>query len=175
MPNWCQNEVTVTGDEKEIARFKELVKWDLKDHDFSFHEIIPMPDDIYNEMQNPPGSDAYTDRWYNWSIENWGVKWDLLNEDMNSLVEEDYELLVYHFDTAWSPPALIYLKLVELFPELNVSWFYREEGMGMAGYLENDDHDDLVASNEALVGLIKGDFKLTVTDPPSKINATLVD
>ena len=45
----------------------------------------------------------------------------------------------------------------------------------MAGYLENDDHDDLVASNEALVGVIKGDFKLTVTDPPDTINATLVD
>ena len=140
MPNWCQNEVTVTGDEKEITRFKELVRSDLKDHDFSFHEVIPMPDDIYNEMTSPIGDDGYTDRWYNWSLDNWKVKWDVRDEDMNSLVEEDNELLVYHFDTAWSPPALIYLELVELFPELNVSWFYQEEGMGIEGYLENYDH-----------------------------------
>ena len=52
-------------------------------------------------------------------------------------IEEDQVTneLVYEFDTAWSPPEGIYNALVEKYPDIDISWFYHEEGMQMAGYL----------------------------------------
>ena len=39
--------------------------------------------------------------WYNWSIHNWGTKWDACNSHIES-DDEDYIFIT--FDTAWSPP-----------------------------------------------------------------------
>ena len=39
------------------------------------------------------------------------------------------------FDTAWGPPSGIYQELVNKYPDLHFSWFYKEEGMQVAGWL----------------------------------------
>ena len=39
------------------------------------------------------------------------------------------------FDTAWSPPEEICLRLREMFQDVNISWFFDEPGMEVAGYL----------------------------------------
>jgi hypothetical protein len=47
MPNWCYNEVAVTGSQKELDRFKKRVAGlDIhsKDSDFTFQQITGMPD-----------------------------------------------------------------------------------------------------------------------------------
>ena len=77
------------------------------------------------------------DNWYDWANENWGTKWDASNSDIyvNDL-NNDY-FAEYQFETAWSPPEGIYNALVERFPNTSISWFYREEGMQIAGYLPN--------------------------------------
>jgi len=36
----------------------------------------------------------------------------------------------------WCPPEGIYRKVKELFPDLDISWFYDEPAMQFAGYLE---------------------------------------
>ena len=78
-----------------------------------------------------------SDNWYDWANENWGTKWDASNADIyiNDL-NNDY-FAEYQFETAWSPPDGIYNALVKRFPELLISWFYREEGFQIAGYLPN--------------------------------------
>ena len=90
MPNWCNNEIQVTGDEGELQRFREFVRdskayhgrcsemftWihnpdtgkgesverpnpckddspftvdcDKKFQEFSFQQIVPMPDELVN-------------------------------------------------------------------------------------------------------------------------------
>lgn len=42
MPNWCVNQLDITGDEAEVARLIELVKGD--DDAFDFSKIVPIPD-----------------------------------------------------------------------------------------------------------------------------------
>ena len=78
-------------------------------------------------------SEHGVDNWYDWCIENWGTKWNCHTVEF----EEDGNQLRYEFDTAWSPPEGIYWKLKELFPTVNISWFYREEGVEMAGYIDS--------------------------------------
>ena len=51
MPNWCENRVTVTGDETDLVAFRNLVEG-LDNHGYdsvlSFHQILPMPDILVN-------------------------------------------------------------------------------------------------------------------------------
>ena len=78
------------------------------------------------------------DNWYDWANENWGTKWDASNSDVyiSDLGNGDY-FAEYQFETPWSPPEGIYNALNERFPNVSISWFYREEGMQIAGYLPN--------------------------------------
>lgn len=46
------------------------------------------------------------------------------------------EKLVYHFETAWSPPCPVILKASEMFPELEFRLEYFEGGAGFKGVFE---------------------------------------
>lgn len=63
--------------------------------------------------------------WYDWSIANWGTKW---NAYSFQLVKEDENSLTVQFDTAWSTPEPIWDKLEELGFEVNGVWL--DEGGG---------------------------------------------
>jgi len=73
--------------------------------------------------------------WYNWSIENWGCKWN--NGDDIAIEDEEEGYIRYSFETPWGPPEGIYHKLVAEFPEVQITWFYDEPGMQFSGYLPN--------------------------------------
>ena len=214
MPNWCNNEVRVTGDEDKLEEFREYCfgKWyhgkcgeetiwvvnkgateapwgeykdnpdfcggeefldtcDKQRQEFSFNSIIPMPKEIEHTSsptkifdteeevaeyvkerlgENPTPirkqdvSGAMTreyssylertygaDNWYDWACLHWGTKWDA----STPWLESDGWELRYDFDTAWSPPEPICAFLRDKFPDVSIQWFFREDGMELAGYL----------------------------------------
>jgi hypothetical protein len=61
--------------------------------------------------------------WYDWSIVNWGTKW---NSYSNYKVS-DNEI---SFDTAWSTPFPIIEQLAKMFPELEISVLFADEDIG---------------------------------------------
>lgn len=66
--------------------------------------------------------------WYDWRYQNWGTKW---NSYDNALVSED----TIEFNTAWSMPEPIMLKLSEMFPEIRIQHWWADEDVGSnAGY-----------------------------------------
>ncbi|MFA5299689.1 MAG: hypothetical protein WC389_16010 [Lutibacter sp.] len=61
--------------------------------------------------------------WYEWSIENWGTKWN--SSDCKKVNENTFE-----FDTAWSGvPKLIELMSKE-FPDIEINYEYSDEDTG---------------------------------------------
>ena len=102
MPNWCQNTLTITGDNK--PKYKK--------GDELFANYIPRPADI-------------GDNWYDWSCENWGVKWDPEIE----LVDDDQ----ISFFSAWSAPFEGILRLSVLFPDATFELYYSESGNDFQG------------------------------------------
>ena len=45
MPNWCQNEIRVSGSEDKVKEFMNFVKSD--EQNFDFNSIVPMPKNIF--------------------------------------------------------------------------------------------------------------------------------
>lgn len=81
--------------------------------------------------------------WRDWSIKNWGTKWDV----QASLEEMTDEMLVYSFDSAWNPPLAFVEKVAELFPLLNFLLEFKEGGMGFAGEFYGN-HESGFVTNE---------------------------
>lgn len=71
--------------------------------------------------------------WYNWSIINWGTKWNAY--DVNYFPHNENAFVVT-FDTAWSPPDAVFEALRT--QGFDVDGFWHEEG-GETGDIGNSD------------------------------------
>lgn len=62
--------------------------------------------------------------WYEWSIRNWGTKWN----SCNTFLSEDRQTV--YFDTAWSPAIPAIEKMAMMHPEAKIIHEYAEEQTG---------------------------------------------
>ena len=66
--------------------------------------------------------------WYEWCYQNWGTKWNAYSN-----TQEDEDTIT--FETAWSNPEPVMLKLSEMYPEAVIEHWWADEDMGHnAGY-----------------------------------------
>ena len=145
----CHNRVSFYSDNE--AQLKEV--YNIFDNDEPFQHIVPAPDwkttpndkgelPIKREMKSPKTGEVFhrtwdfpdgtnDDRWYDWNNANWGTKWDT-DAECDHLESNCFEC---EFETAWSPAEGIFYALREQYPDVEISWFYDEPGMQVAGYL----------------------------------------
>ena len=106
MPNWCDNQLTVFGEKRDLKKFKKLVAssgiereligfddssepiYEEKKikHIFDFNSILPMPQELEGTSSPPREKDKKLTielkkkfghgDWYSWREENWGTKWN---------------------------------------------------------------------------------------------------
>ena len=156
MPNHCYNRVQLSNNaENDSKQFDELVaKFESQT---PYAEILPRPDfskiknedgelPVVHEHKNDKGEVIFTtsefpsgksdDRWYDWSINNWGTKWDAY-DFCGADVEKEFGTATFEFNTAWGPADGIYQYIVDHYPAEDISWFYDEPGCELAGYLPN--------------------------------------
>ena len=164
MPNWCENDLTIKGSKTEIARLLQLVS--SEDSIFDFNKILPMPEVFkgvhegfciingvdckrwrtgadgepvaITEEEVAQWRELYgTDGWYDWCIANWGTKWDACDAEIDDAGLPNK--VVFHFNTAWSPPVPVIGKLHKLFPTLKIKLKYYEGGAAYKGVLKFDE------------------------------------
>jgi asparagine synthetase A len=150
MPNWCSNEVQFDGSEEDIAKFKEECFSDHKGEAvLDFSKVLPEPDYDKPKKDGTHNDGVQTELhsvmpdWWNWRNDNWGTKWNLVPTHDGDLtayttIEDSEDFIQLEFDTAWSPPNGIYEAIVDKYPDISVNWFYREDGVQMAGWLPYD-------------------------------------
>ena len=110
MTKTITNYVEVIGLFEDKEEFYRFVK--SEDRLFDLNKIISLPkDERYN--------------WSNYHNTHWGTKRNTWNCHL-SKTSRRYR---YWFDTADSPPDLIYFRLVDLFPSLQINWSYVEDGI----------------------------------------------
>lgn len=118
MPNWILNKISANKD------YDEIIDKLTTDSEVDFNNIIPMPDNIYQGNLGQKEREIYNENnWYDWSIRNWGVKWNACNTCVND--SETY------FDTPWDGvPNLIY-ELAKMFPDTIIEYKFADEDMFM--------------------------------------------
>ena len=62
--------------------------------------------------------------WYDWSCDNWGVKWDATDV---SVEWDDYDEFLRLVNSPWGPPDVWFRKLKAAHPDRNMTLKYRLE------------------------------------------------
>lgn len=155
MPNWCDNSLSITGDEKQIAELKErAVKKELSEDgskwktDFSIENFIPIPallkrtspfraengetEEEARILQASLLKEYGADTWYDWCVKMWGTKWDI----EATLQYASENSLQYSFQSAWSPPVEAIVGISQQYPRLTFSIEYEETGIGFYGNIK---------------------------------------
>lgn len=114
MPNWCNNTIKIQSEKKRIDEFESFLNENDGKDWFTFFR--PLPEDLQN------------DGWYEWSINNWGCKW---NCDANDWQRIDENTISFWFDSPWGPPLALYEFMNK--EEFDVRASYHEEGMAFVG------------------------------------------
>ena len=177
MPNWCDNQTTITGPDSVIDKIENIVN-EEKGQPGLLEFMSPMPKELRDttadgsEDKEMIAKHGYSD-WYSWATDKWGTKWDI-NEfygvDRQHLNDSlDESTISFGFSSAWSPPINAYqsflINMSEKNLDVSVKAYYYEGGCDFMGCWDNGD-DDCYAP---------GDYKSTDDFWQDGVGSTLDD
>ena len=94
MPNWCSNNLIITGDIETLVQLKEVIESDVEG---LLEAIAPIGEWDYGK-----------------AVETWGTKWDVSTEGLQFVDHGDGTAEIEgYFDSAWSPPVEAFQQLAE--------------------------------------------------------------
>ena len=140
MPNWCSNNLTITGPQVDVEAFKTKAvghsPWEEPEGEpdtLNFHSLVPVPEEVLKAGYEPAGHD--------WELANWGCKWGASDPEILDEWEGHVE---YEFHTAWSPPIEFLQKVAVQWPSLVFVLAYEEPGIGFKGIakFQGEIHED---------------------------------
>jgi len=124
MPNWCDNYVEIKGPKKILDEIEDIVKEDNNEKEREhglLNYLRPMP---VEEKEN----------WYQWSIDNWGTKWEV--KEFYGTTRKD-DKICFSFQSAWSPPTEAFNYFYDENDDVSINLKYYEPGMDFAGIWED--------------------------------------
>lgn len=165
MPNWVNNTMIVTGSVPQLTRFtgQAIYVKGEKQVPFVISSFLPCPEGLTKvaypvriiteeqyKAQNPEDPiQGITikkqsqlikkygyDNWYDWCINNWGTRSDVVNctisagylSKVNRIINGESEgNITYRFDTAWNPPIEALTFISKKFPKLTFMLNYKDE------------------------------------------------
>ena len=160
MPNWCDNQVTITGPNSVIDKIEKIVK-EEKDAGGLLNFFHPMPKALEGTEAGPKAKnkkeqlkrdqlrvDYGHENWYDWACDNWSTKWDI-SEFYG--VDRQGDTISFAFSSAWSPPIGAYEKFLDKNEDCSLKAYYYEGGCDFMGCWDN-------GADECLA---PGDYKST--------------
>ena len=150
MPNYCTNNLTVTGDAKEIKRFHEAITaGELQEHEHFriLDNLFPTPkelkdttkgyygegteEQIKQEEMNKANLKKFgSPDWYEWNCKNYGSKWSDFDGVFGQISDNEINAT---FMSAWSPIGEGIRNVSKQFPTLDFVLSYDEGGMAFCG------------------------------------------
>ena len=141
MPNYCLNNLDISGTKSDILSFIEQNK--KGEQYLDFNGSVPMPEELVGTRA--PNLDINSEKskelfakygacdWYDWSILNWGTKWNATCiEDW--YIAEDGITAQINFDTAWGQPTEWLIAASKKYPNIEFGLEFYEEGNCFIGY-----------------------------------------
>lgn len=152
MPNWCENyaEIRHESEHELLSLFYEGKKGKFLSYWLPVPEEIWLRQPISNKTEEDIALKAKYgfDNWYDWSIANWGTKWDVdLNYDTPNLKKQGslWELTV-RFESAWAPPTTAYEAAEK--KGFFITATYYEGGVGFCGLYETGEAENYIEISE---------------------------
>ena len=150
MPNYCNNNIVITGPNSVIDKIEKIAngdKGDLLQYFYPMPEALkdttaPLPKDATKEEKAKAKENLKKygyDNWYDWRVENWGTKWDIMefyNINRKEIGEDESEIS-FGFDTAWAPALGAYEKFIDENSNCSLKAYYYEPGCDFMGEWDN--------------------------------------
>ena len=156
MPNWCDNQITITGPNKVIDKIEKIVNEDNNTEGL-LQFMYPMPAVLKDTTADGSTNEelvaqtGYSD-WYGWATDNWGTKWDIsefygVDRQYLSEQSEGESTISFAFSSAWSPPIGAYENFLAENEECSLKAYYYEGGCDFMGCWDNGADDCVQPSN----------------------------
>jgi len=140
MPNWCDNQVTITGSKSVIDKIEKIAN-EEKGAGGLLNFFHPMPKELRDTTADGSEDEkllekyGYSD-WYGWACDNWGTKWDI-SEFYG--VDREGDTITFAFSSAWSPPVGAYEYFLAKNEDCSLKAYYYEGGCDFMGVWDNGD------------------------------------
>ena len=150
MPNWCDNQLSITGPNSVIDKIEKIVK-EEKDTNGLLNFFYPMPKQLEGTEAGPPAKtkkeklerarlqvEYGASNWYDWRTTNWSTKWEVcefygVDRQYHSEQNEGESTISFGFSSAWAPPIGAYEMFLEKNEECSLRAFYYEGGCDFMG------------------------------------------
>ena len=153
MPNWCDNQLSITGPNSVIDKIEKIVKEDDSHKENGLLNFFhPMPKEL--EGTTSPSSSAKKpqpmidgfDCWYDWRCHNWSTKWEVcefygVDRQYHSEQNEGESTITFGFDSAWAPPIGAYENFLRDNEDCSLKAWYYEGGCDFMGEWDNGSDD----------------------------------
>jgi hypothetical protein len=151
MPNWCDNQITITGPNSVIDKIEKIVSDDDSHENTGLlHFFHPMPKEL--EGTTSPSSSADKpqpmvegfDCWYDWRVEKWSTKWEVcefygVDKQADALI--GHSTISFGFSSAWAPPIGAYEQFLVDNEDCSLKAYYYEGGCDFMGEWDNGSDD----------------------------------
>ena len=165
MPNWCDNQLSITGPNSVIDKIEKIVKEEKNNAENGLLQFFhPMPKELLETEAGPIAKtkkeknarqarklECGAENWYDWRVNNWGTKWELCEfygvdrQHLNDSLDES--TISFGFSSAWAPPIGAYEKFLENNSDCFIRAYYYEGGCDFMGLWE-DGVDDCYAPSD---------------------------
>ena len=151
MPNWCNNNIKITGPNSVIDKIEKIVKNEKyeKASDGLLNYFHPMPKGLRDTTADGSKDKAMMKKygfsnWYDWAVENWSTKWDIhefYGDDggNRNYINDDESEISFGFDSAWAPPIGAYEEFLANNDNCSIRTTYYEPGCDFMGIWDNGD------------------------------------
>ena len=150
MPNYCNNNIVITGPNSVIDKIEKIANGDkgaLLQYFYPMPKALqdttaPLQKDATKEEKAKAKENLKKygyDNWYDWRVENWGTKWDIMefyNINRKEIGEDESEISL-GFDTAWAPALGAYEKFLDKNSNCSLKAYYYEPGCDFMGEWDN--------------------------------------
>ena len=149
MPNYCNNNIVITGPNSVIDKIEKIANGDKGD---LLQYFYPMPKELNDTVAGPEPKtkkeklekrrlqvEYGASNWYDWRVENWGTKWDIMefyNINRKEIGEDESEISL-GFDTAWAPALGAYERFIDKNSNCSLKAYYYEPGCDFMGEWDN--------------------------------------